>query len=73
MTYLGHAMSPQAHAALDETVRTRLEQAYARACRVLNDERDALHRIADRLIEIGTIDGAEALALADGSAEAVAA
>ncbi|GIL39215.1 ATP-dependent metallopeptidase FtsH/Yme1/Tma family protein [Roseiterribacter gracilis] len=67
MTYLGHEMSPQALAALDDTVRSRLEQAYARACRVLNDERDALHRIADRLIDVGTIDGAEALALADNA------
>ncbi|MDB5367687.1 MAG: ATP-dependent metallopeptidase FtsH/Yme1/Tma family protein [Rhodospirillales bacterium] len=73
MTYLGHEMSPQALAALDDTVRRRLEQAYGRACRVLNDERDALDRIADRLIEVGTIDGAEALALADASVEAVAA
>jgi ATP-dependent Zn protease len=60
-------MSPQALAALDDTVRARLEQAYARACKVLNEERDALHRIADRLMEVGTIDGAEALALADGA------
>ncbi len=74
MTYLGQEMSPQAMAALDDTVRSRLEQAYARACRVLNDERDALHRIADRLMEVGTIDGTEALALADGiTARAIAA
>jgi cell division protease FtsH len=65
MTY-SEQMSPQALATLDETVRLRLEAAYARACHVLNTERDGLHRIADRLIEVGTIDGAEALALADG-------
>ncbi|MEN9210028.1 MAG: hypothetical protein Q6J46_06985, partial [Thermostichus sp. DG02_2_bins_29] len=59
--------SEETAAMIDEEVRRLVDEAYARATRLLTENRALLDRIAHRLVEAETIDGEELQAIIDSS------
>ena len=51
--------SDQVAAAIDDEVRALIGQAHEEARRILETHEDALHRLADKLIEVETLDAGE--------------
>ncbi|HLX57031.1 MAG TPA: AAA family ATPase, partial [Ktedonobacteraceae bacterium] len=52
-------ISPETAARIDREIAVLVDQAYATALAILRDKRDKLIKIAEYLIEVETIDGAE--------------
>jgi cell division protease FtsH len=62
----GHEYSPQTAQVIDEEVRRLIDDAYAEARRVLNENRERLEAIARALLKYETLDAAEVHALIRG-------
>ncbi len=59
-------VSEQTHQQLDEEVRSIIDAAYERAQKILEENRDAVQRITDALLEHETLDAEQVKILMDG-------
>ncbi len=70
--FLGHSvtqhknMSDATATLVDQEIRRIVDDAYARAKKILNDNMDALHKVAQGLLEYETLTGDEIKALLKG-------
>ncbi|MDN5308407.1 MAG: cell division protease FtsH, partial [Eubacteriaceae bacterium] len=53
-------------AVIDKEIRNIVENAFERACAILNEQRDKLEEIAQRLLKDKTVTGEEFKALFEG-------